>query len=235
MKAWSVSFNEPIPYQQGLDIQRRLLKARQDHLIPDAVLILQHNPVVTLGNRGRDNYLLKTEDEYRELGIELFHAERGGDVTFHGPGQWVLYPILYLGGNEADSHGYLHNLEEIAIRTLADYGVEGFRREGKSGAWTDTGKIAAIGFRLKKWVSFHGMSFNVSNDLMGFGTIVPCGLVGEPVASLKTILGDNCPGMPQVRDSLLNHFSEVCGRELERFDAGSSLPVELGELINPKP
>lgn len=231
MNAWSVSFNDPVPYQQGLDIQRRLLKARQDNLIPDTVLILQHTPVVTLGNRGRANYLLKTEEEYRELGIDLFHAERGGDVTFHGPGQWVLYPILYLGGNEADSHGYLANLEEVAIRTLGDYKIKGFRREGKSGAWTDAGKIAAIGFRLKRWVSFHGMSFNVSNDLMGFNTIVPCGLVGEPVASLKKILGENCPALPAVRDSLLNHFSTVCNRELERFEADGDLPTELNDLI----
>lgn len=231
MNAWSVSFKEPVSYQHGLDIQRRLLKARQEDRIPDTVLILQHTPVVTLGNRGRDNYLLKTAAEYHELGIELFHAERGGDVTFHGPGQWVLYPILYLGGNEADSHGYLNNLEEIAIRTLGDFDIEGFRREGKSGAWTDAGKMAAIGFRLKKWVSFHGMSFNVCNDLTGFNTIVPCGLVGEPVASLKTILGDACPEMPTVRDVLLNHFSVVCNRVLERFDSDGELPEELEALI----
>ena len=229
--AYSISFNDPVPYQVGLDMQRRLLKARQENRIPDTVLILQHQPVVTLGNRGRDNYLLKTEEEYRELGIELFHAERGGDVTYHGPGQWVLYPILHLGGNEADSHGYLSNLEEIAIRTLGDFGIEGFRKEGKSGAWTEAGKIAAIGFRLKKWVSFHGMSFNVSLDLSGFQTIVPCGLVGEPVASLKTILGDACPEMDKVRDSLLNHFSSVCNRDLERFSSEDRLPVELAELI----
>ncbi|MEN8254095.1 MAG: lipoyl(octanoyl) transferase LipB [Verrucomicrobiota bacterium] len=229
--AYSISFSDPVPYQVGLNMQRRLLKARQEDRIPDTILILQHQPVVTLGNRGRDNYLLKTEEEYRELGIELFHAERGGDVTYHGPGQWVLYPILHLGGNEADSHGYLSNLEEIAIRTLGDFGIEGFRKEGKSGAWTEAGKIAAIGFRLKKWVSFHGMSFNVDLDLSGFQTIVPCGLVGEPVASLKTILGDACPEMDQVHDSLLNHFSMVCNRDLERFDADGEMPVELAELI----
>jgi len=134
-------------------------------------------------------------------------------------------------GNEADSHGYLSNLEEVAIQTLADFGVGGFRKEGKSGAWTEAGKIAAIGFRLKKWVSFHGMSFNVSLDLSGFQTIVPCGLVGEPVASLKTILGDACPEMDQVRDSLLNRFSSVCSRDLERFDAGGEMPAELEDLI----
>lgn len=231
MNAWSVSFNDLVPYEKGLSIQRRLLKARQDDCIPDTVLILQHAPVVTLGNRGRDNYLLKTEAEYRNLGIELFHVERGGDVTFHGPGQWVLYPILHLGGNEADSHGYLSNLEEIAIRTLGDFGIEGFRREGKSGAWTKAGKVAAIGFRLKKWVSFHGMSFNVENDLMGFNTIVPCGLEGEPVATMKTILGENTPSMDQVRDALLDHFSAVCNRKLERFDSGGSLPDALCSLL----
>jgi lipoate-protein ligase B len=235
MNAWSVSFKNPLPYPVGLEIQRRILKARQEERIPDTVLVLQHTPVVTLGNRGRDNYLLKTEAEYKAEGIDLFHAERGGDVTYHAPGQWILYPILHLGGNEADSHGYLSNLEEVAIQTLADFGVEGFRKEGKSGAWTDAGKIAAIGFRLKRWVSFHGMSFNVDLNLAGFQTIVPCGLVGEPVASLKTILGDACPEMPRVRDALLNHFSTICQRDLERFDADGGMPEILAELIRGEP
>lgn len=231
MKAWSVHFDNPVSYPYGLAVQRRLLKARQEDRIPDTVLILQHTPVVTLGNRGRDNYLLKTKEEYRALGIEVFHAERGGDVTFHSPGQWVLYPILHLGGNEADSHGYLNNLEEIAIRTLGDYGVKGFRREGKSGAWTEAGKVAAIGFRLKKWVSFHGMSFNVCNELTGFKTIVPCGLVGEPVATLKIVLGDKCPSMEQVRDSLLAHFSMICNRVLEQYAADGEMPDVLCDLM----
>ena len=166
--------------------------------IPDTVVLLQHTPTVTLGNRGRDNYLLKSEQEYSDLGIDLFKVERGGDVTFHGPGQWVLYPILYLGGNEADSHGYLFNLEEIAIQALAAFRVDGFRRDGKSGAWTEQGKIAAIGFRLKRWVSFHGMSFNVENKLDGFETIVPCGLEGEPVTTLSKLLGEEAPSLSAV-------------------------------------
>ena len=157
--AWSITFDEPVAYEAGLLFQYRLLAARQAGKIPDTVVLLQHTPTVTLGNRGRDNYLLKSEQEYADLGIDLFQVERGGDVTFHGPGQWVLYPILHLGGNEADAHGYLFNLEEIAIQTLATFSVDGFRREGKSGTWTEQGKIAAIGFRLKRWVSFHGMSF----------------------------------------------------------------------------
>jgi len=221
MKAWAVQFSEPVPYQQGLDLQHRLLKARQNDDIPDTVLILQHTPTVTLGNRGRDNYLLLSHEEYAERGIELFHAERGGDVTYHAPGQWVLYPIIHLGGSEADSHGYLWNLEEVALRTLADFGVEGFRVEGKNGAWTEQGKLAAIGFRLKRWVAFHGMSFNVNLDLSGFQTIVPCGLVGQPVASMRTVLGDDCPPMDAVRDRLLDNFSTVCKRELDRFQSSN--------------
>jgi lipoate-protein ligase B len=220
MKARAVQFDEPVPYQTGLDLQHRLLAARQADEIPDTVLILQHTPTITLGNRGRDNYLLKTPEEYKALGIEIFHAERGGDVTYHAPGQWVLYPIIYLGGTEADSHGYLWNLEEVALRTLADFGIQGFRREGKNGAWTEQGKVAAIGFRLKRWVAFHGMSFNVDLDLSGFQTIVPCGLVGQPVASMETVLGGACPPMEVVRDRLLANFSEVCGRRLEIFNPG---------------
>jgi len=225
MKALAVQFNEPVPYQQGLDLQHRLLKARQADEIPDTVLILQHTPTVTLGNRGRDNYLLKTPEEYEALGIEVFRAERGGDVTYHAPGQWVLYPIIYLGGSGADSHGYLWNLEEVALRTLADFGVKGFRVEGKSGAWTERGKLAAIGFRLKRWVAFHGMSFNVSLDLSGFQTIVPCGLVGQPVASMQTVLGDACPSMDVVRDRLLANFSTVCERDFEIFQDLEQSPV----------
>ena len=232
MNAWALQFSEPVPYQTGLDLQHRLLAARQRNEIPDTVLILQHTPTVTLGNRGRDNYLLKTPEEYKALGIDVFHAERGGDVTYHAPGQWVLYPIIYLGGSEADAHGYLWNLEEVALRTLADFGIAGFRREGKNGAWTEQGKVAAIGFRLKRWVSFHGMSFNVSLDLSGFQTIVPCGLVGQPVASMKTVLGESCPSMEAVRDRLLVNFSAVCGRDLETFRTLEESPAKLRKIIS---
>lgn len=231
MKAWAVQFDEPLPYQQGLDLQHRLLAARQADEIPDTVLVLQHTPTVTLGNRGRDNYLLLSREEYARRGIQLFHAERGGDVTYHAPGQWVLYPILRLGGGA--SHTYLWNLEEVALRTLADFGIKGFRREGKNGAWTEQGKVAAIGFRLKKWVAFHGMSFNVRLDLSGFETIVPCGLVGQPVASMQTILGEHGPPMDAVRDRLLANFSAVCSRSLERFRAQSARSRLEGDGLSP--
>lgn len=227
MKAWAVQFDQPVPYQEGLDLQHRLLAARQVNQIPDTILILQHLPTVTLGNRGRDNYLLKTAEEYRALGIEVFRAERGGDVTYHAPGQWVLYPIIYIGGSETNAHGYLWNLEEVALRSLADFGIQGFRVDGKSGAWTEKGKVAAIGFRLKRWVAFHGMSLNVCLDLSGFQTIVPCGLVGQPVASMQSLLGSACPAMSAVRDRLLVNFSGVFHRDLEILQDRDGLPHPL--------
>ena len=125
-------------------------------------------PVITFGARMREEHLLVSHQELRDRKITLSHASRGGDVTYHAPGQLVVYPIIQLGTHEADTHGYLRNLEEMAILTASDFGVEAFRRSGKSGAWTQSGKIAAIGFRLKRWVTFHGMSFNIDIALDGF-------------------------------------------------------------------
>ncbi len=231
MTAWCVFFKSPLSYADGVRIQEQIHKLRSADRIPDTVLFLEHRPVVTLGTRGRSNYLLIPPEQLAARGIEFARASRGGDVTFHGPGQIVMYPILKLGAREADAHSYLTNLEEIAIRTAADFGVAARRRKGMNGAWTDDGKIAAIGFRLKRWITMHGMSFNVNVDLEGFGTIVPCGLQGEPVSSLKKILGDRCPSPEEVRARMAHHFSEVCGRPLEFFEAGGSLPDSLSRIL----
>ena len=225
--AYAIFFPEPVPYAEGLRIQLALHEARRADRIPDTVLLLQHRPVITLGRRGRTQHLLVREDELKARGIDLFEASRGGDVTYHGPGQVVMYPIMRIGGHGTDSHGYLNNLEEIAIRTCARYGVEAWRREGKSGAWTAAGKIAAIGFKLQRWVTLHGMSFNVEEGLSGFDLIVPCGLVGEPVASLRKILGTSCPAPDDVAATLLEHFESVCGRACMRLRYGDQLPPEL--------
>lgn len=214
-------FAEPVNYAAAAALQEELVAARIADRIPDTVLLLQHAPVVTLGRRARDRHLLVTPRALAERGIDFHISARGGDVTYHGPGQAVIYPILKLGTREADAHGYLWNLEEAAIRTAADFGVEAFRREGKSGAWTVAGKIAAIGFKLRRWVSFHGMSLNVDVDLSGFDLMEPCGLVGEPVASLETVLGDRCPGMEDVYASLIRHFGQVTRRAFEVLPAPS--------------
>lgn len=232
MTAFAVYFDAPLRYDQAARIQEALVAARIENTIPDVVLFLEHEPVITLGNRGRRNHLLADEAQLQAMGIEIAHAARGGDVTFHGPGQLVMYPILKLGSREADAHGYLYNLEEIAIRTSATFGVTAYRRDGMNGAWTDAGKLAAIGFRLKKWVTYHGMSFNVDGNLDGFQTIVPCGLVGERVASLKTVLGPACPSLAQVRDAMARHFEEVCDRGLERYPADGDLPSEVAGFMS---
>lgn len=208
----AVFLNSPVRYADGVRLQEALFQARLDDQIPDTVLFLEHHPVITLGRRGRENFVLAAKAELEKRGVDLVKSSRGGDVTYHAPGQLVMYPILKLGTAESDSHGYLHNLEEIAVRTAADFGVKAFRRAGMNGAWTDDGKIAAIGFALKRWVTMHGMSFNVDVDLNGFELIVGCGLVGQPVSSLKKILGEKCPPLATVRDAMKRHFAEVCGR-----------------------
>lgn len=232
MTAWAVLFDEPQPYLPMAKFQDRLVAARIADRIPDAVLFLEHLPVVTLGRRGRDANLRVSREDLAACGIDLVHSSRGGDITFHAPGQLVIYPVLKLGTHEADAKGYLWNLEEIAIRTAADFGVKARRRRGMNGAWTDAGKIAAIGFRLKRWVTSHGISFNVDLDLSGFETIVPCGLAGERVASLKLILGDACPSLAQVRTRMARHFEDVCGRKLEVFGEPSTWPAPLRGCTN---
>ncbi len=231
MDAWAVPLADPVPYDTALRWQESLHAARVAGRIPDTVLILQHAPTITLGRRGRDNFLLRAPAELEARGIAVRHASRGGDVTYHGPGQWVLYPILKLGSGGADAHGHLWNLEEVAIRTCRAFGVEATRRPGMSGAWTAQGKIAAIGFLLKRWVTLHGMSFNVRGALDGFRLIVPCGLVGQPVATLETALGAACPAMDAARDRLLDEFETVCGRTLRRFAPGAEAPPDLAAAL----
>ncbi len=231
MTGWALAIPGVVPYAAGVRLQECLHAARLAGRIPDTVVALQHGPVVTLGRRGRDNFLLRQPDALAALGIEVHVSSRGGDVTYHGPGQWVLYPILHLGVGRADAHGHLWNLEEISIRTCRDFGVEAWRREGKSGAWTASGKIAAIGFHIKRWITMHGTSFNVDPRPDGFAHIVPCGLAGEPVASLRTCLGDRCPPMDAVLDRLLAHAGTVLGRTLTLYRADGPLPAELAKAM----
>ena len=202
------------------------MRERIEDRVPDTVLFLEHEPVVTLGVSAREANVLASPDILRQRGVERVRASRGGDVTWHGPGQVVMYPILKLEGTEATVHGYVERLEETAIRAAEDFGVRAFRRPGKTGAWTDAGKLAAIGVRVRRWVTCHGMSFNVDPDLSVFDLIVPCGLRGERVTSLRALLGPRaCPSLARVRDSLCRHFGAVMGREMGE----AVLPAELLE------
>ncbi|MEI6789342.1 MAG: lipoyl(octanoyl) transferase LipB [bacterium] len=205
-------FPNPVPYPEALTLQDKLVTQRQADEIPDTLLILEHSPVITMGVRTKPENLLLSPEALRHRGIELYETPRGGDVTYHAPGQLILYPIMKLTGTEADAHAFVNKLEEIAILTADAFGVPAFRRKGKTGVWTESGKVAAIGVRFKKWVSSHGMSFNVDVDLAGFSTIIPCGLPGEKVTSLKAILGPTCPTLQEVRAVIMRQFERETGR-----------------------
>lgn len=221
-----IYFDEPVPYAESVALQENLVARRKADEIPDTVLCLEHTPVITLGVRAREAHLLVPPETLTRRGIALANTPRGGDITYHAPGQLVIYLILKLADDEADARAFVRRLEEMAIRTAALYGVAAERRPGKTGAWTDRGKLAAIGVRFQKWVSSHGMSFNVDVDLAGFDLIVPCGLRGEPVTSLKALLGSACPSMAEVRDAMVRQFESVMGRPVE-IVAYSSLPACL--------
>jgi lipoate-protein ligase B len=205
-------FRQPVPYAEGLRLQEQWVADRQADHIPDQLMLLEHTPVITLGVRAKTEHLLLSQEALQLRGIELFETPRGGDVTYHAPGQLVMYPIMKLSGPEADVHAFVGKLEEIAIQTANAFCVNAFRRKGKTGVWTEQGKIAAIGVRFKKWVSSHGMSFNVNLDLAGFDAIIPCGLHGEKVTSLQAILGGKCPTMQEVRAVMMRQFERVMNR-----------------------
>jgi len=204
----------PAVYSDICGLQDRLAADRLADRIPDTVIFLEHTPVITLGMSAKPAHVLASPDSLARLGIELCKSPRGGDVTYHGPGQLVMYPIMKLTGKDADVRAYVARLEEVAIRTAGDFNVQAFRRSGKTGAWTEDGKIAAIGVRIRKWVACHGLSLNVNPDMAAYENIVPCGLKGEPVSSLAEILGDSCPTVAKVRTSMARHFEEVFDRFL---------------------
>jgi lipoate-protein ligase B len=227
METLAVIFPSPLPYDEAMQLQETLVSARLSHRIPDVVLLLEHPPVITLGIRAKREHLLLSPEALARRGITLTESPRGGDITYHAPGQLILYPILQLKPAEADAHSYVHALEEIALRTAARFGVTAYRRAGKTGAWTDQGKLAAIGVRFRRWVSSHGMSFNVNVDLAGFDAIVPCGLRGEPVTSLRALLADDGPTLEAVQNETIHQFERIMGRPTRRLTP-DELKTKLG-------
>jgi lipoyl(octanoyl) transferase len=201
-----------LAYARGLELQESLVAERQAGRIPDQLLLLEHDPVFTLGrNARRENVLFPTE-ALRERGFEVFESGRGGDVTYHGPGQVVGYPILDLSPDRRDVHRYVRDLEEVMIRTCADYGLAATRIAGLTGTWLGDEKIGAIGVRIARWVTSHGFAFNASTDLSAFDLIVPCGIRGRGVTSLERRLGHPVPLTP-VMDRLAANFAAVFERE----------------------
>ena len=181
---------------------------RQAGRIPDTLLLLEHDPVLTLGRNARKENVLLPEHVLRSRGLALFETGRGGDVTYHGPGQVVGYPILELPPGRRDVHRYVRDLEEVMIRACADQGVIATRVEGLTGAWVGDEKIGAIGVRLARWVTSHGFALNVSLDLTPFDLIVPCGIRGRGVTSLARLLGRPV-ATEEVLSGLAAHFAAV--------------------------
>jgi len=181
---------------------------RREHPGDDFLIFVEHEPVITLGRGWKGGNLLMPIERYEEMGFEVHRVTRGGDVTYHGPGQLVAYPVFDLTRHGKDIHRFLHDLEETAIRVLASYGIEGGRKPGLTGAWAGDAKVCAIGVAVSGWVSYHGLAFNVDPDLRHFSLIVPCGITDYPVASLAGLLG-HAPPMDEVRDRFVKAFCEV--------------------------
>lgn len=193
-------------YRDAWQRQDEFVAARTAGTAPDTLVFTEHEPVFTVGLRsGAERHLVWTPPQLAAQGIEVVPTNRGGDITYHGPGQIVGYPIVNLDPRR-DLHAYLRFLEEVLIRTVAHHGLVAARREGKTGIWLGTRKIAAIGVAVKRWVAYHGFALNVAPDLAHFGGIVPCGIVDGTVTSLAAELGPRCPSLDQVRADLAAEF-----------------------------
>ena len=209
-----------VDYQSALDLQRELVERRKRGEIPDQLLLLEHPDVITLGVRTRNDrsHVLESEASLAAKGVALFETGRGGDVTYHGPGQLVGYPILDLKPDRCDVHRYVRDLEEALIQAVAAFGIAAGRVPGLTGIWVGSGdrqaKLAAIGVRISRWVTSHGFALNVNTDLSRFGLIVPCGITDKGVTSMERELGRRIP-MDEVADAVEQSLLKVFERPIE--------------------
>jgi lipoyl(octanoyl) transferase len=203
-----------IGYTEALELQKRVAAARKVGAIEDVLLFCEHPHVITLGRSGKRANLLASENVLRQKGVEYFETTRGGDITYHGPGQIVGYPILNLGAIRRDVVWYVRMLEEAMIRATAEFRIAARRETGKTGIWVGEagveGKLAAIGIHISRWVTSHGFAYNVASDLHYFELIVPCGIAERKATSLEKLLGRNV-SLGEVRPLLAKHVGEVLG------------------------
>ena len=199
-----------VDYAAALELQREQVAQRKAGAIPDTLLLLEHPHVYTLGRNARQENMLVSAEWLASRGAQVFHTDRGGDVTYHGPGQLVGYPILDLTQHRRDISWYMRSLEEVFIRTARDFGIEAGRSPGAAGVWVGNDKLVAMGVHLSRWVTSHGFALNVNTDLRYFEWIVPCGLRGKGVTSLAKLLGQPVD-MEEVTERVVEHFGEVFG------------------------
>ncbi len=204
-------------YSDALQRQLDLVSARQAGTVADTLVLTEHEPVYTIGARpGADKHLVWEEKALRKMGIQVVKTNRGGDITYHGPGQIVGYPIISLAGKK-DLHAYLRDLEEVLIRSVRSFGIDATRRDGKTGIWIEDRKIAAIGVAVKTWITYHGFALNVDPDLNHFSGIVPCGITDGTVTSLARECSH--PPLPgQVKARLVREFWQLFGENAKRLE-----------------
>jgi len=201
-----------IDYAAGLAIQKETEQAVKLRIQPDTLLLLEHPHTLTIGRRGDSSAVLLDAEQLQKRNVTVFETNRGGKVTYHGLGQLVGYPIVNLSPEREDVHRYMRELEEVLIRTLADFHIEAFRLDGLTGVYTARGKIAAIGVHLSRWVTTHGFALNVNTDLSYFNFIIAC--EGEPVTSMEELLGSETP-LSEVEDRIVTRFAEVFEMQVE--------------------
>jgi len=202
-----------VTYENGMRLQQKLVELRQGEQVDDQLLLLEHPAVITLGRGGDARNLLAPPDVLQSQRVRFFETTRGGDITYHGPGQLVGYPIVHLGEGRRDVRKYVTLLEEVLIRTVAEYGITAARVEGRRGIWVGNQKIAAIGVRIARWVTSHGFALNVNTNLEHFRLITPCGISGSGVTSIARRIGAEVP-MDDVRAIVAAKFGEVFEREI---------------------
>lgn len=203
-----------VPYEKALEYQESLLAKRIAEEIPDSLILLEHPPTITTGRKGNTGNLLVRKEYLEKHGVSFVHASRGGDITFHGPGQIVGYPILNLKNHEMDIRKHLRSIEEVIIRTLGDFEIEGRRIDGVTGVWVKRSKIASIGIAIRKWVTYHGFALNVSTNLDYFELILSCGITDVRITSIGSWLGnEESIRMDDVLRSVIKNFMGVFGFE----------------------
>ena len=217
-------------YEEALEYQRDVARQRITGAIPhDVLLLVEHPPVVTLGRSSKQKNLVSSPEFLASRGVELFEVERGGDVTFHGPGQLVGYPIFDLKRHKQDLHWYLRSVEEALIRTLGEYGIPGERSTGYTGVWTQGRKIASIGVHAREWVTWHGFALNVTTDLSYFDLIVPCGIVGVEMTSIEKETGSS-QELETVSDVAASKFADVFDlAPVEVSRTSLIIPIEVAQ------
>lgn len=213
---WELGWRE---YCASLELQRKVAQKRKRDEVPDCLLLVEHPHTITLGRGGKAEHLLVAASELENKSVAFCETDRGGDITYHGPGQMVAYPILDLKALRRDIDWYLRSLEECIIETLADFGIQSKRVAGATGVWVGDEKIAAIGVRTSQWVTSHGIALNVNTDLNYFDLIVPCGIRTRGVTSLSRLLGSRSPGLRDVKSRFVFHFGGIFGRSMRETAA----------------